>query len=209
MLRALRRAKDRRRHANGEYGWLFHPYTGDELVAIDCETTGVDTRTAEPVSIAAVKVRGDRVLASESLDLRLRRPASLTGDSICVHGLRGIDLDDGESPGEALAKLLEFIGNRPLLGWHLDFDLAILNRQLRPLFGFELPNTGIDVAQLYHRQLRRSAMDPDPTTIRFDTVAEILGVPVMGRNTALGDAVTTALMYLKLERGTMQARREA
>lgn len=209
MLRALRRAKDRRRHASGEYGWLFHPYTGDELVAIDCETTGVDTRTAEPVSIAAVKVRGDRVLASESLDLRLRRPASLTGDSIRVHGLRGIDLDDGESPDEALAKLLEFIGNRPLLGWHLDFDLAILNRQLRPRFGFELPNSGIDVAQLYHRQLRRSAMEPDPTTIRFDTVAEALGVPVMGRNTALGDAVTTALMYLKLERGAMQSRREA
>ncbi|RCV87607.1 3'-5' exonuclease [Billgrantia montanilacus] len=209
MLRALRRAKDRRRHANGEYGWLFHPYTGDELVAIDCETTGVDTRTAEPVSIAAVKVRGDRVLASESLDLRLRRPASLTGDSIRIHGLRGIDLDDGECLDEALAKLLDFIGNRPLLGWHLDFDLAILNRQLRPRFGFELPNSGIDVAQLYHRQLRRSAMEPDPTTIRFDTVAEVLDVPVMGRHTALGDAVTTALMYLKLERGSMQARREA
>jgi DNA polymerase III subunit epsilon len=209
MLRALRRAKDRRRHANGEYGWLFHPYTGDELVAIDCETTGVDTRTAEPVSIAAVKVRGDRVLASESLDLRIRRPASLTGDSIRIHGLRGIDLDDGECLDEALAKLLDFIGNRPLLGWHLDFDLAILNRQLRPRFGFELPNSGIDVAQLYHRQLRRSAMEPDPTTIRFDTVAEVLDVPVMGRHTALGDAVTTALMYLKLERGSMQARREA
>lgn len=209
MLRALRRAKDRRRHANGEYGWLFHPYTGDELVAIDCETTGVDTRTAEPVSIAAVKVRGDRVLASESLDLRLRRPASLTGDSIRVHGLRGIDLDDGECLDEALAKLLDFIGNRPLLGWHLDFDLAILNRQLRPRFGFELPNSGIDVAQLYHRQLRRSAMEPDPATIRFDTVAQVLDVPVMGRHTALGDAVTTALMYLKLERGAMQARREA
>ncbi len=209
MLRAFRRAKDRRRHANGEYGWLFHPYTGDELVAIDCETTGVDTRTAEPVSIAAVKVRGDRVLASESLDLRLRRPASLTGDSIRIHGLRGIDLDEGESLDEALVKLLNFIGNRPLLGWHLDFDLAILNRQLRPRLGFELPNSGIDVAQLYHRQLRRSAMEPDPTTIRFDTVAEVLGVPVMGRHTALGDAVTTALMYLKLERGAMQARREA
>ncbi|RDB43483.1 3'-5' exonuclease [Halomonas sp. DQ26W] len=209
MLRALRRVKDRRRHANGEYGWLFHPYTGDELVAIDCETTGVDTRTAEPVSIAAVKVRGDRVLASESLDLRLCRPASLTGDSIRIHGLRGIDLDGGECLDEALAKLLDFIGNRPLLGWHLDFDLAIINRQLRPRFGFELPNSGIDVAQLYHRLLRRSAMEPDPTTIRFDTVAQMLDVPVMGRHTALGDAVTTALMYLKLERGTIQARQEA
>ncbi|PMR76619.1 3'-5' exonuclease [Billgrantia endophytica] len=206
MFRALRRANDRRRHADGEYGWLFHPYTGDELVAIDCETTGLDTRMAEPVSIAAVKVRGDRVLASESLDLRLKRPASLTGDSIRIHGLRGIDLDDGECIDEALAKLLDFIGNRPLLGWRLDFDLAILNRQLRPRFGFDLPNSGIDVAQLYHRQLRRSAMEPEPPASRFDDVAQSLGVPVMGRNTALGDAVTTALIYLRLERGVMQAR---
>ncbi|MCE8020295.1 3'-5' exonuclease [Halomonas sp. MCCC 1A11036] len=209
MFRALRRAKDRRRHADGEYGWLFHPYTGDELVAIDCETTGIDTRTAEPVSIGAVKVRGDRVLTSESLDLRLKRPASLTGDSIRVHGLRGVDLDDGVSLDEALTTLLDFIGNRPLLGWRLDFDLAILNRQLQPRFGFDLPNSGIDVAQLYHRQLRRSMMEPELRPQRFETVAETLGVPVMGRNTALGDAVTTALMYLRLERAGVPDRREA
>lgn len=209
MFRVLRRANDRRRHADGKYGWLFHPYTGDELVAIDCETTGVDTRVAEPVSIGAVKVRGDRVLTSESLDLRLKRPATLTGDSIRVHGLRGVDLEEGVSLDEALGRLLDFIGNRPLLGWRLDFDLAILNRQIRPRFGFDLPNSGIDVAQLYHRQQRRSVMEPEPRSLRFEAVAESLGVPVMGRNTALGDAVTTALMYLRLERAGMQDRREA
>lgn len=209
MLRALRRASDRRRHAEGEYGWLFHPYTGDELVAIDCETTGVDIRTAEPVTIAAVKVRGDRVLTSESLDLRLQRPASLSGDSIRIHGLRGIDLDGGECLERALAQLLDFIGNRPLLGWHLDFIVAILNRQLRPRFGFDLPNSGIDVSQLYFRQLRRSHVDAEPSHLRFDSVAQALGVPVMGRNTALGDAVTTALMFLRLERSTGARRREA
>ncbi|MBW6390872.1 MAG: 3'-5' exonuclease [Halomonas sp.] len=209
MFRALRRANDRRRHAGGEYGWLFRPYTGDELVAIDCETTGIDTRTAEPVSIGAVKVRGDRVLTSESLDLRLRRPATLTGDSIRVHGLRGVDLDDGVGLDDALATLLDFIGNRPLLGWRLDFDMTILNRQIRPRFGFDLPNSGIDVAQLYHRQQRRSVMEPESPAQRFEAVAEALGVPIMGRHTALGDAVTTALMYLRLERAGMQDRREA
>lgn len=209
MFRVLRRASDRRRHADGEYGWLFHPYTGDELVAIDCETTGVDPRTAEPVSIGAVKVRGDRVLTSESLHLHLKRPASLTGDSIRIHGLRGIDLDDGVGVDEALETLLDYIGNRPLLGWRLEFDLAILNRQIRPRFGFDLPNSGIDVAQLYHRQLRRSVMEPEPRAKRFEAVAESLGVPVMGRHTALGDAVTTALMYLRLERAGMPDRQEA
>jgi len=200
MLRVLRRVADRRRHANGEYAWLFHPYTGDEMVVIDTETTGLDTRSAELVSIAAVRVRGDRILTSDSLDLRLRRPDSLTGDSIRIHGLRGMDLDNGESLDAALERLLDFVGNRPLVGWHLGFDLAILNRELRPRFGFELPNATVDVAQLWRRRLRRRHPEIDGQP-RFERVAERLGVPVMGRHTALGDAVTTALMFLRLERG--------
>ncbi|MGM0913208.1 MAG: 3'-5' exonuclease [Pseudomonadota bacterium] len=200
MLKVLRRAADRRRHANGEYAWLFHPYTGEEMVVIDTETTGLDTRSAELVSIAAVRVRGDRILTSESLDLRLRRPDTLTGDSIRIHGLRGVDLDNGESIDAALARLVDFVGNRPLVGWHLGFDLAILNRELRPRFGFELPNATVDVAQLWRRRLWRRHPEVDSLP-RFEAVAERLGVPVMGRHTALGDAVTTALMFLRLERG--------
>ncbi|NAW33906.1 3'-5' exonuclease [Halomonas alimentaria] len=200
MLKVLRRVADRRRHANGEYAWLFHPYTGDEMVVIDTETTSLDTRSAELVSIAAVRVRGDRILTSDSLDLRLRRPDSLTGDSIRIHGLRGMDLDNGESLDAALERLLDFVGNRPLVGWHLGFDLAILNRELRPRFGFELPNATVDVAQLWRRRLRRRHPEIDGQP-RFERVAERLGVPVMGRHTALGDAVTTALMFLRLERG--------
>lgn len=205
MFKALRRAADRRRHANGDYAWLFHPYTGDEMVVIDTETTGLDTRHAELVSLAAVKIRGDRVLTSDSLDLRLARPASLKGDSIRIHGLRGIDLDDGERIEAVLDRFLDFVGNRPLLGWCLDFDLAILNRELRPRFGFDLPNATIDVALTYRRQLRRRHPEVDAFP-RFERVAELLGVPVMGRHTALGDAVTTALMYLRLSRHALQER---
>lgn len=199
MLKVLRRVADRRRHANGEYAWLFHPYTGDEMVVIDTETTGPDSRCAELVSIAAVRVRGDHVLTSDSLDMRLRRPDSLTGDSIRIHGLRGVDLDSGENIDAALARLLDFVGNRPLVGWHLSFDLAIINRELRSRFGFELPNATVDVAQLLRRRLRRQHPEVDSLP-RFESAAERLGVPVMGRHTALGDAVTTALMFLRLER---------
>lgn len=199
MLRTLRRVADHRRHAHGRYGWLFHPYTGDELVALGCQTTGTNPRTAELVAIAAVRLRGDRVLTSESLDLRLQRPASLDGGSICLHGLRGIDLDDGQGIDEALAQLLDFVGNRPLVGWRLDFELALLNRYLRPRFGFDLPNAGIDVTQVYQRRQRHHHPQLD-TQPRFEQVAERLGVPLMGRHSALGVAVTTALMHLHLAR---------
>jgi len=205
MLRALRRAADRRRQADGDYGWLFNPYTGDELVSLDCETTGLDTRTAELVSIAAVRIRDDRVLTSESLDLRLARPDSLSGDSIRIHGLRGVDLEDGIEVEQALARLLDFIGNRPLVGWCIGFDLAVLDRYLKPQFGFALPNATIDVAQQYRRLMRRShpELELQPG---FETLAERLGVPVIGRHSALGDAVTTALMHLRLASGALVAK---
>ncbi len=204
MIRSLRRAADRRRQANGRYGWLFNPYMGDEMVAIDCETTGLDPRRAELVSIAAVRIKADRVVSSESLDMRLQRPASLGGDSIRIHGLRGIDLEGGETLGDALAALLDFVGNRPLLGWCIDYDIAVINRHLRPRFGFDLPNAYLDMAQLYQREMRRTRPQLEPS-LRFESVARALGVPLMGRHTALGDAVTTALMYVRLKRGALQA----
>ncbi len=198
MIKVLRRAADRRRHANGDYAWLFHPYTGDEMVVINTETIGSNSRSAELASIAAVKVRGDRVLTSESLDLHLARPVSSSGESIRIHGSRGMDLSGGLTMTDALERLLDFVGNRPLLGWRLGFDLAILNRELRPRFGFDLPNATIDVAQSYLRRLRRRHPEVE-TAPRFEKVAELLDVPLMGRHTALGDAVTTALIYLRLE----------
>ncbi|MDX1465553.1 MAG: 3'-5' exonuclease [Halomonas sp.] len=206
MLRALRRAADRRRQVDGDHGWLFTPYTGEELVAIDCVTTAPDPRRAELVSLAAVRLRGDRVLTSDSLDLRLARPASLSGDSIRLHRLRGIDLAEGAGIDEALAQFLDFVGNRPLIGWRLDDDLTLLNRYLRPRFGFDLPNACIDVAQVYYRRLRRQ--HPELVTRpRFEQVAERLGVPVMGRHTALGDAVTAALIHLRLTRSPPEVER--
>lgn len=204
MIRSLRRVADRRKQADGRYGWLFNPYTGDELVAIDCETTGLDTKVAELVSIAAVRIKGDRVLTSDSLDLRLQRPASLSGDSIRIHCLRGVDLEGGDTLDDALEKFLDFVGNRPLLGWCVGFDMAVINRHLRPRFGFDLPNVCLDMAQVYMREMRRTRPQLEPD-MRFETVAQALHVPVMGRHTALGDAVTTALMYVRLQKGALTA----
>ncbi|GAA0619159.1 3'-5' exonuclease [Halomonas beimenensis] len=199
MLKTLRRVVDRHRHAHGRYGWLFRPYTGEEMVAIAVQATGRDPRHAEPLAIAAVRIRGDRVLTSESLELRLKRPGSLSGEAIRHHGLRGIDLDEGMTIDEALARLLDFVGNRPLVGWRLDRELSLLNRQLRQAFGFDLPNAGIDLAQVYERRQRHHHPQLEPSP-RFEQVAERLGVPVMGRHSALGTAVTTALIHLRLAR---------
>ena len=152
MIRQLRRYADRYRHAHGPYGHLFLPYEGSDVVALDCETTGLDSRHAELVSIAAVPVRSDRVCASESMDVHFQAPPSLTGESIAIHRLRPVDLDEGADVADTLESLLAFIGNRPVVGWCIDFDVAMINRYLRPLLGFDLPNATIELSNLYQKK---------------------------------------------------------
>ncbi len=202
MLRQLRRYADRYRHAHGPYGHLFLPYEGKDVVALDCETTGLDSRHAELVSIAAVPVRGGRVCNSESMDVHFQAPASLTSESITIHRLRPVDLDEGEEVAETLESLLAFIGNRPVVGWCIDFDVAMINRYLRPLLGFDLPNATIELSALYQKKMRYWQPDIEPD-LRFEAMAKNLQVPMMARHSARGDAVTAALMYLQLQRPTL------
>ena len=202
MLRQLRRFSDRHRHAHGPFAHLFMPYEGSDVIAIDCETTGLDSRHAELVSIAAVPVKQGRVLTSQALDIKLEAPDSLEGSSIRIHRLRPVDLDEGESVVATLEQLLHFIGNRPLVGWCVDFDVAMVNRYLRPLLGFDLPNTTIELSSLYQKKMRhwKPELEPD---LHFDAMAASEQVPVMERHTARADAVTAALIYLQLQKSTM------
>ena len=195
----LKRLVQKRRHGNGPHGHLFETPDGSELMALDCETTGLDPRRAELVSVAAVPIRAGREGAGAALDLHLAPPSSLDGESICIHRLRGVDLAQGLDVEDALEQLLAFIGNRPLVGWCLDFDLAVINRYLRARLGFDLPNPVVELSDLYRKRERYRSPEALPD-LRFERVAGKLGVPVIGRHTARGDATTAALMYLKLKR---------
>ncbi|WP_416886185.1 3'-5' exonuclease [Marinospirillum sp.] len=201
VLKTIRSATDRWNQKNGDFAWIFEPYTGDEVIALDCEMTSLDPQKAELVSIAAVKIKGTQVLTSEKLDIKLQKPESLSGDSIKIHRIRGVDLLGGEVLGDALKELIQFIGNRPIMGYYIDYDMTVLNRFIRPRFGFSLPNKTIELSHCYLSKIQRANPELTPD-LQFETIADKLGVPMVGeRHTALGDAVTTALMYVRLLKG--------
>lgn len=197
----VRRWLDYWRQRDGEYAGLFQRPDGSACVAIDCETTGLDPATAELVSIAAVEIVGNRVLRSSALHIQLEAPESLSAESIRIHRMRPVDLGGSNEVHDALHQLLAFIGNRPLVGWCLAFDIAMINRYLVPQFGFALPNRRVELTQLYQRLLRRTKPDLAPD-LRFEAMADALQVPVTERHSALGDAVMSALMYVRLQRQT-------
>lgn len=206
MLKILRSAADKLSHKNSEFGFLFKAYKGDEIIALDCEMTSLNIEEAELVSIGAVKIKGTKVLTSDKLDIKLQKPESLSEESIKIHRIRGVDLLGGEVLGDALEKLLHFVGNRPIMGYNIGYDLSVLNKFIRPRFGFSLPNKRIELAQCYQQQLQKAQPDIEPD-LRYETLVEKLGIPLVGqRHSALGDAITTALMYVSLVNGGLNSK---
>jgi len=198
LLRTWRRWRDRRHAAEGPHAALFTPYHGEEWIALDLETTGLDPARDQILSLAAVPCVGRRLRLSARLELLVRSDSPRIPDAIRHHRLRPADVADGVPVDVALAQLLELIGNRPLVGYCIDFDVAMLDRALRPRFGFSLPNCRIDVQREYARHVRRRQPELEPD-LRFDAIASALGIDAGTRHSALDDAVAAGLMHIALQ----------
>lgn len=199
--RRLQRAWMLHHLADTRYRFMWDTPPPDEWVALDCETTGLNTRSDEIIAISAVRIQGDRILTSQRLELLVRPEGTVSANSIRVHRLRGQDVAGGLPAQEAVQQLLHFIGSRPLVGYYLEFDLAMLNRVLFPLLGVPLPQPQIEVSALYYdykfRQLDAHQKDRS-IDLRFATLMRDLDLPEREAHNALNDAVMAALAFTKL-----------
>jgi DNA polymerase-3 subunit epsilon len=198
MFESFLRSWNRKGLIDANYEWLFEIYNGDEVVVFDTETTGLNTRKDAVLSIGAVKIKGDKILTSQSFEVFLKPTKEISTESIKIHHIRPCDLDQALEPLEGVKRFLEFIENRPLVGYYLEFDVAMINRLIKPWLGVTLPNKQIEVSGLYFD--KKNALIPQGNIdLRFDTILKDLKIPRMGQHNALNDAIMTAMIYIKLQ----------
>ncbi|GAB2879275.1 3'-5' exonuclease [Uliginosibacterium flavum] len=197
LMARFQRWRAQRALRETRFGFLFEAPPADEWISIDCETSSLDPREAEILSIAAVPVRGNRILSSQTLRLILKPSRPIAAQSIPIHQLRQQDVASGLPVQEALGLLLHFIGSRPLIGYYLEFDLAVLNRQIKPWLGIKLPNPAIEVSGLYYDR-KVTAYRPE-VDLRLDSILANLNLPALPRHDPANDALLAAMIFLKLK----------
>ncbi|MEK7990986.1 MAG: 3'-5' exonuclease [Thiotrichaceae bacterium] len=198
MFSRFKYKMNRKRLQDERYSFLFDEPPADESVCFDCETTGINPRKAEILSIGAVIIKNNHILTSQKLELFVKPSKDINEASIKVHHLRHCDLKDGLDPKHAVLQFLRFIGSRPLVGYYLEFDVAMINKYLRPLLGIVLPNEQTDVSGIYYEK-KANALHQTHIDLRFDVIMEELDLPSLGQHDAFNDALMTAMMYVKLQ----------
>ena len=188
---------------DSHFSFMYDAPPEGEFVTLDCETTGLDVRRDKIVSIGAVRIVGNRLLTSQRLELLVRPDSAMKADSVRVHRLRQSDVAQGLAPEQAMRRLLDFIGSRPLVGYFLEFDVALLNREIWPMLGVRLPQRKIEVSAMYYdfknRQLPAHQRGGD-IDLRFATMMNDLGLPLRDAHDAINDAVMAGLAFVKLRR---------
>jgi DNA polymerase-3 subunit epsilon len=198
MLRKIKQHLNRKRLKDERYAALFDPAPEGCYVCFDVETTGLDVKRDDIISIAAVKIVENRIVASERFERFVRLDREIGEESIRVHQIRGCDLEDGCSMDEVLKDFLEFVQNWTLVGYYLEFDVAMVNKYLRPKLGIVLPNVQVEVSALYY-DYKIGRIPQGNVDLRFDTIMKELDLPLMAKHNALNDALMTAMMFLKLK----------
>jgi DNA polymerase-3 subunit epsilon len=158
-----------------EFRFMFDKPPPNEWVSLDCETTGLNVNSDEIISIGAVRIVGNKIMTSQRFEVLVRPERGVSADSVRIHRLREQDVAQGLPADEAMKQLMRFIGSRPLVGYFLEFDVAMLNRAIWPLLGQGLPQPKIEVSAMYYdykfRQMLPYEQQTNPNIdLRFATI---------------------------------------
>ncbi|WP_321777782.1 ribonuclease H-like domain-containing protein [Sulfurimonas sp.] len=159
-----------------EYNFLFEKDKSEEFIVFDTQTTGYNIRKDDILSIGAVKIKGNRVITSHTFEAVINEEKTID---------------------EAVKDFLYFIGSRPLIGFYLEFDVAMINKYIKKKIGIVLPNKMIEVSEIYYNKTIKSIPQGN-IDLRFDTILGRCGIPYMGAHNAVNDAIMMAMIYLKL-----------
>jgi len=155
------------------------------IVALDIETTGLDPQVEAVIEIGARRFEGHRI---EDEFTTLVNPNRHIPEFIT--GLTGIDdamVRQSPHIRDVLEELAAFIGDSPILGHNIKFDLSFFQKYNL----FEL-NERIDTYEM------AAVLMPNASRYNLGALGQQLGIPLPATHRALDDARVTAVAFQKL-----------
>jgi DNA polymerase-3 subunit epsilon len=158
----------------------------------DTETTGLQPSAGdEIISIGAVRIVNGRLLKQEFFEQLVDPRRPLDPESARIHGIEARALADQPTIAGVLPAFHRFCEDTVLVAHNAAFDMRFIELKEQAA-GVRFSQPVLDTLLL------SAAVHPTLEDHRLESIAERLGVRVIGRHTALGDALVTAEVFLRL-----------
>lgn len=168
------------------------PLSELSYTVFDTETTGLQpVQGDEIISIGAVRILNGRLLTGETFEQLVNPQRRVGRESARVHGLTDAILQKQPPLAAVLPRFHRFCDNTVLVAHNAAFDMRFLQLK-EPVTSLKFSHPVLDTLLL------SAVVHPNHADHSLEAIAARLGVNVIGRHTALGDAMVTGEIFLKL-----------
>ena len=161
-------------------------------IVLDTETTGLDYTKEKMVEFAAVRLENGKI--KDEFQTLINPEQHIRKSSIAIHGITADMVADAPTEAEIMPKILEFIGDYPIVAHNAIFDYTFLNEASLRTTGQELVNTRIDTQQMFKE------IYPDLESHGLEALTKKFHVELNNHHRAMADTMGLALCYPKLKK---------
>ena len=165
-------------------------------IVLDTETTGLDFTRERMVEFAAVRLENGKVV--DEYQTLINPQQHIRKSSIAIHGITPEMVEDAPIESDVMPKILEFIGDYPIVAHNAIFDYSFLNEAKQRFNGERLENPRIDTQAMFRE------IAPELESHGLDALTERFHVELKNHHRAMADAMGLALAYPKLKKLYLQ-----
>ena len=165
-------------------------------IVLDTETTGLDYTREKMVEFAAVRLENGKIKGE--FQTLINPEQHIRKSSIAVHGITQEMVKDAPTEAEAMPKILEFIGDAPIVAHNAIFDHSFINEACLRVFGKKFENPRID-SQMMFKEIA-----PELESHGLEALTKRFNVELTNHHRAMADTMGLALAYPKLKKLYLQ-----
>lgn len=167
------------------------------FVVLDTETTGFDYEKDRILCIGAIVLQNNSISIQDSFEVYIEQD-HYNQSTAQIHGILKDFILNHPKESEALHQFLNFLGDSIIIAHHTKFDVTMINKALERNGFSNLKNKTLDTNDLYKKSLIKSPLLDRKENYSLDDLAEKFDISTKDRHTALGDALITAIAFLKI-----------
>lgn len=160
-------------------------------IVLDTETTGLDYTREKIIEFAAVRLENGKI--KDEFQTLINPHQHIRKSSMAIHGISEEMVKDAPTEEEAMPKILEFIGDYPIVAHNAIFDYSFLNEASLRAVGKPIQNPRIDTQQMFKE------VYPDLEAHGLAALTLKFNIEFTNHHRAMADTMGLALAYPALK----------